>query len=144
MEQQPSAAAPLTARRVALGRVRFVEGFRAGYDQALQDGRPMLVFFTAEWCHFCHEMAEEAFNDAQVVRLASQFTCIVVDADAEPETCKQMHVDGFPTIQFLTPRGAPLNRLVGKRPSEQLIASMHEALQSVARRKLPSDDALRR
>jgi hypothetical protein len=89
-------------------------------------------------------MADEAFNDAQVVRLASQFTCILVDADAEPETCKQMHVEGFPTIQFLSPRGAPLNRLVGKRPSEQLIASMHEALQSVARRKLPSDDHLRR
>ena len=42
------------------------KGYADGYRQARQEGRPMLVFFTASWCHFCHQMEAEAFNDGQV------------------------------------------------------------------------------
>ena len=94
----------------------------------------MLVFFTAEWCHFCHQMADEAFTHPQVVTLAQQFVCVLVDADAEPEACKQFRVQAFPTVQFVSARGIPLNRVVGKKPGHQLMMAMQAALQSVARR----------
>ncbi len=94
----------------------------------------MLVFFTAEWCQFCHQMADEAFTHPQVVRLSEQFVCILVDADREPEVCRQFQVTGYPTIQFLSPRGVPLERIVGKKPGHQVMMAMQAALQNVARR----------
>lgn len=129
-----SLEAPLPMARIERGNLRFVEGYRQGYQRALREGRPMLVFFTAQWCHFCHQMAGEAFTNPQVVDLSQRFVCILVDADAEPDVCEQFGVRGYPTIQFLSPRGVPLNRIVGKKPGHQLVMAMQAALQNVARR----------
>jgi protein disulfide-isomerase len=129
--------------KVARGNLKFVEGYQSGYQTALETGKPMLVFFTAEWCHFCHQMANEAFTHEQVVGLSERFVCILVDADAEPEVCQQFHVQGYPTIQFLSPRGVPLNRVVGKKPGHQLMMAMQAALQNVARRSEPAATMLR-
>ena len=123
-----------TATRVERGHLRFVEGYQNGYQKALKEGKPMLVFFTAQWCHFCHQMASDAFTHQQVVDLSERFVCILVDADAEPEVCEQFQVKGYPTIQFLSPRGVPLNQMVGKKPGHQLMIAMQAALQHVARR----------
>src|SRR5258708_7014516 len=61
-EAAPLAETPRAAAspRVARGSLRFVEGFQRGYEQATAEAKPMLLFFTAEWCHFCHQMADEA------------------------------------------------------------------------------------
>jgi len=116
------------------GQIQFVEGFRRGWEVAHSQGKPILILFTAHWCNYCHAMAREAFCEPSVVNLAQEFTCVLVDADAEPEVCRQFRVRGYPTIQFLSPRGLPLNRLTGKQPPVQLVNEMQAALQAVARR----------
>lgn len=127
-EDKPQAPA------VARGRIQFTEGFRRGVDTARQQGKPMLVFFTATWCDYCHAMANEAFCQDAVVNLSERFTCILVDADRESDVCREFRVRGYPTIQFLSPRGLPLNRVTGKQPGHQLVMEMQAALQAVARR----------
>jgi thiol-disulfide isomerase/thioredoxin len=129
-ERQPTTNSP----RVARGYLHFVEGYQQGFGQATAEGKPMLLFFTAEWCHFCHQMADEAFMHPQVVSLSEHFVCILVDADLEPEICRYFQVTGYPTIQFLSSRGVALERIVGKKPGHQLMMSMQAALQAVARR----------
>jgi len=123
-----------STRRVARGHLRFVEGYQKGYAQAVAQGKPMLLFFTAEWCRYCHQMADEAFTNPQVVSLSEHFVCILVDADVEPSICQKYQVSGYPTVQFLSARGAPLDRIVGKKPGHQLMMAMQAALQNVARR----------
>jgi thioredoxin-like negative regulator of GroEL len=95
--------------------------------------RPMLVFFTATWCQYCHQLADDAFRQEGVVALSRQFVCVRVDADAEPHICREFHIRGFPTIQFMSPGGVPLNRVTGKRPAHELVMEMQAALQAVAR-----------
>jgi thiol:disulfide interchange protein len=133
-EAAPLAPAAETKNdRVAHGNLHFIEGYQQGYKHALENGKPMLVFFTAEWCQYCHQMANEAFVHQQVVSLSERFVCILVDADKEPEVCRNFRVQGYPTIQFLSPRGVPLNRIVGKKPGHQVTMAMQAALQNVAR-----------
>ncbi len=119
---------------VTLGRLEFVQGYADGYQQARQEGRPMLVFFTASWCRFCRQMEAEAFNDGQVARLSRQFMCILVNADREPDVCQEFRIRGYPAIQFLTPQGVPLNRLVGKQSAAELMLQMQAALEATANR----------
>jgi len=118
--------------------VSFVQGYARGHELAEQQGKPMLVFFSARWCNFCRQMADETFTDADVVRLAVRFVAVMVDAEAEPEVCREFRVRGYPTVQFLSPQGVPLNRLVGRRPPDQLIPQMQAALGATASRSLPT------
>jgi thiol:disulfide interchange protein len=121
-------------KRLAKGNLRFIAGYRQGYAVSAREGKPMLLFFTASWCEYCRQMAEEAFTNPQVVNLSANFVCVLIDADAEPDVCRQFQVTGYPTIQFLSPRGVPLERVVGKKPGHQLMMAMQSALQHVARR----------
>jgi thiol:disulfide interchange protein len=137
---QPAAAKPAAAPaeerpqpEIVRGSLRFIEGYEAGYAAAAAQKKPMLLFFTASWCHFCHQLAADAFNDASVVSLSERFVCVLVDADREPQVCAYFRVRSYPTIQFVSARGQLLNRMVGKRPGRELSRQMHAALQTLAR-----------
>lgn len=136
-------AAKVASPSVSRGGIEFVSGYYRGYDLALEQHKPMLVFFTAEWCTYCHQMEADAFTQEAVVNLSRQFVCVLVDADCEPDVCRDFRVKGYPTIQFLSPRGVPLNRVTGKQPGQQLVMQMQAALQAVARRDR-SGDSLQR
>jgi len=131
-DRQEARGSPVA--RVLRGKLEFVEGYADGYQQARHAGRPMLVFFTASWCGFCHQMEAEAFNDSQVAAFSRQFICILVDADREPDVCQEFRIRGYPAIQFLTPQGVPLNRLAGKRSAAELMLQMQAALEATANR----------
>ncbi len=130
--QSPQSASP--AASASLPGLRFVRGYEAGLHEAARQNRPMLVFFTAQWCHYCHQMADEVFTDEQVCQLAERFVCVVVDADTESAVCEQLAVKAFPTVQFLSPQGVPMRRLVGKKEAAHLAYEMRVALESVAQR----------
>lgn len=125
---------PATSSAQVGNRLQFVEGYAQGRAEAVRRSKPMLLFFTADWCAYCRQMANEAFTHPQVVDLSRQFVCVVVDADVEPDVCRQFDVSGYPTIQFVSSRGVPLNRMVGKQPGHQVMMAMQAALQHVARR----------
>jgi len=114
--------------------IEFVHGYRQGTQAAHEQGKPMLLFFTAEWCGYCHAMERETLRDPQIVALSKQFVCVIVDADAEPDVCRLFRVRGYPTVQFISPRGVALNRLVGKQPVAQLSMEMQATLEAIARR----------
>jgi thiol-disulfide isomerase/thioredoxin len=129
-------AAPLNEDGAVVhrGGIQFVAGYDRGLELARERQMPALVFFTADWCTYCHQMEADAFSQESVVQLAKQFVCVLVDADCEPGVCSDFRIKGYPTIQFLSPRGVPLNRVTGKQPGQQLVMQMQAALQAVARR----------
>ncbi|MGI9457826.1 MAG: thioredoxin family protein, partial [Aeoliella sp.] len=109
------------------GQLHFVRDPAAGYKAAAEHGLPCLLFFTAEWCTYCHQMEATAFADGTVRSLAEGFVCILVDADREPNLCRHYGVSGFPTIQFIAADGRILHRLVGRQSAASLATGMRAA-----------------
>jgi thiol:disulfide interchange protein len=140
MANADSAKPPHTSEPTQVGsqgemvKVQFVSGYAAGYQRARSEQKPMLVFFTAKWCRFCHEMQREAFANDQVVRLSQEFVCVLVDADEETGTCSDFGIRGYPTIQFISPDGVQLNRLVGRAGAIELAGQMRAALRATSER----------
>lgn len=110
------------------GQLYFVKDVRAGLRLASEQQVPCLFFFTAEWCTFCHHMAETAFIEPAVGDLGRNFVCILVDADRNKDLCQYFSISGFPTVEFTSPQGHSLHRLVGQQSPESLAAGMRAAL----------------
>jgi thioredoxin-related protein len=108
--------------------VDFLSGYPEALAEAHRSGKPLLMFFSAAECIYSNQMLEEAFCDQVVVRLAEDFVCVRIEADEAPEICRDFHVEAFPTVQFVSPEGSPLHRVLGKKEPETLASQMEAAL----------------
>jgi uncharacterized protein YyaL (SSP411 family) len=77
---------------------------------------PILLSIGYAACHWCHVMAHESFEDAEVAAAANQnFVCIKVDREERPDldavymnaTVALTGQGGWPMTCFLTPDGRP-------------------------------------
>jgi len=84
---------------------------------ARDSGRPILLSIGYSACHWCHVMAHESFEDAQVAAVMNDlFVNIKVDREERPDldqiyqTAHQLltgRPGGWPLTLFLTPDGTP-------------------------------------
>src|SRR5215213_5232801 len=114
------------------GSIEFVRGWELGRRIAAERGQPCLVFFTAHWCTYCRRMEQTTFHDAAVLEAASQFVCVLVDADAEPEVCRRLQVSGYPTVELISPAGTSLGRMTGWQSAPGFVHSLQAALHRYA------------
>jgi hypothetical protein len=86
----------------------------AAFAAARSADRPILLDIGAVWCHWCHVMDGESYEDpALAAYLNAHFVCVKVDRDERPDvdTRYQRAVQtlagqgGWPLTAFLTPDG---------------------------------------
>jgi uncharacterized protein YyaL (SSP411 family) len=76
------------------------------FAQARKIGRPVLVSLTATWCHACHRMDDETWDDPAVAAVVMRETVPMrVDADARPDVYGRYHLGGLPSTALLTADG---------------------------------------
>jgi thiol:disulfide interchange protein DsbD len=79
------AAALVAFRPAPATQLTWVPYTEAALAKAKADGKPVLIDFTADWCIPCHELEEQTFSDAAVVKEAQGFVCLQVDLTREGE-----------------------------------------------------------
>ncbi len=88
----------------------------ATFDLARRVDKPILLDIGAVWCHWCHVMDRESYENAEVARLINEhYIAVKVDRDERPDIDAryQMAVSaltgqgGWPLTAFLTPDGKP-------------------------------------
>jgi uncharacterized protein YyaL (SSP411 family) len=88
----------------------------AAFERALSDDRPVLLSIGYSACHWCHVMAHESFENAEIAALMNtHFVSIKVDREERPDVdsvymsaAQAMGVPGgWPLTVFLTPHGLP-------------------------------------
>ncbi len=84
------------------------------FAEAQRLDRPILLDIGAVWCHWCHVMDGESYEDPAIAELLSEgFVCIKVDRDERPDVDARYQravqamsgVGGWPLTAFLTPAG---------------------------------------
>lgn len=119
------------------GEVNMLPASKAAIQQAVEEGKPVILVFTADWCPFCRRLERETFTDGEVARLAKQFTVFRVDmtsSNLPPETAelaKQYGAEGLPTVAFLNGQGEWLQSLtlVGYEPPREFAQRLRQVLQ---------------
>jgi uncharacterized protein YyaL (SSP411 family) len=78
--------------------------------------KPMLLDVGAVWCHWCHVMDRESYDDPEVAAIVNEhYIAVKVDRDERPDIDSRYQVavasltgqGGWPLTAFLTPDGKP-------------------------------------
>jgi len=88
----------------------------AAFARAQAEDKPILLDIGAVWCHWCHVMDRESYEDAEVAALINEhFVAVKVDRDERPDVDARYQSavsaisgqGGWPLTAFLTPDGRP-------------------------------------
>jgi uncharacterized protein YyaL (SSP411 family) len=86
--------------------IRWAEWGDEAFARGRESDTPILLSLTARWCHACHRMDEETWDDPAVAAAVERATVPVrVDADARPDLYGRYHLGGLPTTALLAPDG---------------------------------------
>src|SRR5512135_3575429 len=86
----------------------------AAFARAVEDDKPVLLDIGAVWCHWCHVMDGESYEDPAVAEILNRdFICIKVDRDERPDVDARYQravqalsgQGGWPLTALLTPDG---------------------------------------
>jgi len=103
-------------RSAASQPVFWQEWSQEAFSLARKLDRPILLDIGAAWCHWCHVMDEESYEDSEVAALInSYFVPIKVDRDHRPDIDWRYQsavsaltgAGGWPLTVFLLPDGEP-------------------------------------
>ena len=88
----------------------------AAFARAQVEDKPILLDIGAVWCHWCHVMDRESYEDPEIAELINQhFVAVKVDRDERPDVDARYQAavsaisgqGGWPLTAFLTPDGRP-------------------------------------
>ena len=86
------------------------------FAEAKRQDKPVLLDIGAVWCHWCHVMDRESYEDGETARLINEhFVAVKVDRDERPDVDARYQAavaaisgqGGWPLTAFLTPDGRP-------------------------------------
>jgi uncharacterized protein len=109
-------AASAYLRSAAHQPVLWHEWNGAAFAKAQAEDKPILLDIGAVWCHWCHVMDRESYENAEVARVINEsFIPVKVDRDERPDIDSRYQVavsaltgqGGWPLTAFLTPDGKP-------------------------------------
>src|ERR1700686_1867886 len=66
--------------------IQWQEWGPGGLATAQREKKPMLLDIGAVWCHWCHVMDRESYDDAEIAAIVNQhFIAVKVDRDERPD-----------------------------------------------------------
>jgi uncharacterized protein YyaL (SSP411 family) len=96
--------------------IQWHEWGEEAFATAQRENKPMLLDIGAVWCHWCHVMDRESYDDAEVAAIVNEhFIAVKVDRDERPDIDSRYQAavsavsgqGGWPLTAFLTPDGKP-------------------------------------
>ncbi|MGH9803959.1 MAG: thioredoxin domain-containing protein [Candidatus Acidiferrales bacterium] len=129
------------------------------FERARQLDRPILLDIGAVWCHWCHVMDRESYENPEIAGLINDmFVAIKVDRDARPDIDIRYQrtvsaltgQGGWPLTAFLTPDGKvffggtyfPPESRLGRPGLKQLLPQVSDAYRTNKDRVLAAADSI--
>ncbi len=96
--------------------IQWHEWGEEAFAAAQRENKPMLLDIGAVWCHWCHVMDRESYDDPEIAKIVNEhFVAVKVDRDERPDIDSRYQAavqavsgqGGWPLTAFLTPDGKP-------------------------------------
>ncbi|MGB6430834.1 MAG: thioredoxin domain-containing protein, partial [Candidatus Acidiferrales bacterium] len=139
--------------------VAWYEWGDEAFARAREEDRPILLDIGAVWCHWCHVIDRESYEDPEIAALINKlFVAVKVDRDERPDVDARYQTaisavsgqGGWPLTGFLLPDGRPFfggtyfppDDMGGRPGFRRVLATMAEAFRTRRKEVDEAADAL--
>ena len=111
----------------------FQGSIDAAFKRASEEGKPLFLYWGAEWCPYCKQLEATIFVRDEFIGLSQQF--IPVDmSNGDSETIRyadQFKIYGLPTVIVFSPDGTEMTRIRGGMDMEEYASVLELTLNQV-------------
>jgi protein disulfide-isomerase len=111
----------------------FDGSLQGAFIVAKRENRPVLIYWGAEWCPFCHTLKSKVFSRPDFIAKSHLFLPVYLDGDDDgaQKWGEQFGIQGYPTIIVLDPERHEIIRLGAGHEVAQYAAILDMALEDV-------------
>ena len=107
---------------VAVAEISWHASPKATIAAARESGKPILVFVSTQWCHYCKKMDKETWADPVVSAVVSaNFETLLLDGDRDARIVNRLGLRGYPATLLYTPDGYFVSQQSGYMPPAQTL-----------------------
>lgn len=109
--------------------INFITDYNQAASTAEKSGKPMIIDFYTEWCHWCDSLDINTYSDSLVISLSVNNVFVKIDAEADTILAERFGVSGYPTIVVTRPDGQEIDRIWGFLPPTEFYNQVQLYLQ---------------
>lgn len=103
--------------------VPWQPGLRESLRAANESDKPILLYFTADWCGPCQQMKHTTWADPRVAAALAAYVPVKIDIDGQPTVAATYGVQQIPAYVVADKSGEPSRALtVGAMSADQFLA----------------------
>ncbi len=94
--------------------ITWQKSLKDAHKVALQQNKPIMLVFGAEWCGFCKKLEKTTLTNPQLAKyINSTFISVHIDVDEQEKVAKILDVKSLPCTIILSPEADLLGRFEG-------------------------------
>jgi thiol-disulfide isomerase/thioredoxin len=103
----------------------------AAFALAKSEGKPLFLYWGAEWCPPCHYLKNKVFKRPEFVAKSKEFVPVYLDGDTESAQIlgEELGVMGYPTVIIFSPDGEEVMRMPSTIPAEEYAVVLDSAME---------------
>jgi len=103
----------------------------AAFALAKSEGKPLFLYWGAEWCPPCHYLKNKIFKRPEFVEKSQEFVPVYLDGDTESAQIlgEELGVMGYPTVIIFSPDGEEVMRMPNSIAVEEYAVVLDSAME---------------
>jgi protein disulfide-isomerase len=121
---------------VPVNSIAWADNYTSAQQQAAESGKPIILYFTGEWCVPCRVMKRQVWADEEVkTSVNAQFIPVAIDVDNPDDAAvlARYNVGGAPVTIITDPQGNALRWRVGGVGKSEFLAFLRASHPSAAK-----------
>ena len=121
---------PANMEFITLGKTSFYAQLEPGIKEAVNQSKPIFVYFRSETCYWCMKFEEEALSDKGITDILNkEFVLISIDTIKQKNAALNLNVRSTPYMIFFNKTGEEISRIPGYLPKDEFLVKLNEVLE---------------
>jgi len=123
-------ARPIAGGNQAAANIAWFHDLYEAHKVSAATGRPMLIVFGAEWCHYCRELDTKTLTNPNLAAYVSaNFVPVHLDADRDKRVAQILKAKPIPCTIVLSPDAELVSRVFGYQEVQPYFGELEKSRQ---------------